>query len=178
MRETSCAIIGHRLLPRNKTDEIIQNLAGRILQLARLGITRFLTGGGIGFETLAAKTVLKCREENPDISLSLVLPGRDQAAKWPQDMVQVYENIKSQSDEIIYTSERVGYGSLLRRNHYMLDEADYLLCYATKATGRTVDMMHYAQRTNHTVINIAEAGSAGRAGSARGQSLPRRETGF
>ena len=98
-------------------------------KLVSLGVTRFFTGGNLGFDTLAAQVVLRVREDHPEVRLALVLPSRDQADKWPQRAVETYEDIKSSSDEVIYTSETGGYGAILRRNRYMMDESDYCLCF-------------------------------------------------
>lgn len=155
IRQTTCGIVGNRLIPRGQADIIANRLEKRILKLTSLGVTRFFTGGNLGFDTMAAEVVLKVRDTHPEVRLALVLPGRDQADKWPKHAVETYESIKARSDEIIYTSETSGYGSILRRNRYMMDESDYCLCYLTKNSGRTAEVVRYAERTDHPVINIA-----------------------
>lgn len=147
--------MGNRLLPRGQSEAIAARLERRVLKLVSLGVTRFFTGGNLGFDTLAAQVVLRVREDHPEVQLALVLPGRDQARKWPQRAVETYEEIKSRSDEVVYTSETGGYGAILRRNRYMMDESDYCLCYLTKTSGRTAELVRYAERTDHPVINIA-----------------------
>lgn len=127
-----------------------------ILKLASLGVVRFFTGGGLGFDTLAAQAVLTAREKNAAIRLALVLPCRDQAAKWPAAAVGLYESIKSRADEVIYTSDTACRGYLLKRNRYMVDESDYCLAHLSKTSGRTAQVVRYAEKTDHVVINIAE----------------------
>jgi len=118
-------------------------------------VTRFFTGGNLGFDTLAAQAVLRARAVNPSVTLALVLPSRDQAAKWPAPAVALYEEIKSKADEIIYTSDSPSRGHVLKRNRFMVDESDYCLTYLTKISGRTAQAVRYAERTDHVVINIA-----------------------
>lgn len=127
-----------------------------ILKLASMGVVRFFTGGALGFETLAAQVVLSAREKNAAIRLALVLPCRDQAAKWPVPAVTLYESIKSRADEVIYTSDTAARGYILKRNRYMVDESDYCLTYLTKTSGRTAQTVRYAEKTDHVVINVAE----------------------
>jgi len=127
-----------------------------ILKLAQMGIFRFFTGGGLGCETLAAQCVLSAREKNADIRLVLVLPCRDQAEKWPEAAVSLYESIKARADEVIYTSETSSRGHMLKRNRYMVDESDYCLTHLSKTSGRTAQTVRYAEKTDHIVINIAE----------------------
>ena len=156
MRQRTCCILGNRLLPRGQADEIAARLEDKILHLAGHGVTRFFTGGNLGFDTLAAQAVLRARAVNPAISLALVLPSRDQAAKWPAAAVDTYESIKSMADEIIYTSDSPARGHLLKRNRFMVDESDYCLTHLSKTSGRTAQTVRYAERTDHVVINIAE----------------------
>ena len=155
MRKHTCCIVGNRLLPRGQADEISARLEEKILKLVSFGVTRFFTGGGLGFDTLAAQTVLRVRAADPSVTLALVLPSRDQAAKWPAPAVETYESIKSQADEIIYTSETASRGHILKRNRFMVDESDYCLTHLTKASGRTAQTVRYAERTDHVVINVA-----------------------
>lgn len=147
--------MGNRLVPRGHAERIAECLEAKILKLASLGVTRFFTGGNVGFETLAAQVVLKAREEHPEIRLALVLPSKDQSEKWPANVVKIYEDIKEHSDEVIYTSESGGRGCLLRRNRYMMDESDYCLCYLIKSSGKTAELVRYAEKTDHPIINIA-----------------------
>lgn len=147
--------MGNRLLPRGQADQISARLEEKILKLAGFGVTRFFTGGNLGFDTLAAQTVLRVREENPEVRLVLVLPSRDQAAKWPARAVEMYEGIKAQADDVIYTSESAGRGHMLKRNRFMVDESDYCVTYLCKISGRTAQTVRYAERTGHVVINIA-----------------------
>ena len=143
-------------MPKGQSEKIAQRLEEKILKLARLGVTRFFTGGGLGFDTIAAQAVLSAREKNAAIRLILVLPCRDQAAKWPESAVELYESIKLRADEVIYTSDSASRGYLLKRNRYMVDESDYCLTHLSKTSGRTAQTIRYAEKTDHVVINVAE----------------------
>jgi len=100
--------------------------------------------------------VLRARAANPAVRLVLVLPSRAQAAKWPAPAVEMYESIKAQADDVIYTSDEASRGHVLRRNRFMVDESDYCLTYLTKISGRTAQTVRYAERTDHVIINIAK----------------------
>ena len=54
----TCCIVGDRLLPRKQTQVLIDRLEAKILKLVSLGVNRLFTGGGLGFDTLAAQVVL------------------------------------------------------------------------------------------------------------------------
>lgn len=58
------------------------------------GVVNFVTGGALGFDTLAAQAVLELRQRYAHIKLQLILPCKNQTAKWRTADQIVYENIK------------------------------------------------------------------------------------
>ena len=59
----------------------------------------FGAGGALGFDTIAAFTVLKLKESYHDIRLILVLPCLAQTRGWSREDVEKYEDIKSKADK-------------------------------------------------------------------------------
>lgn len=152
--QQSCCIVGDRLLPRRQTQEIADLLEQKILKLVSLGVTRFFTGGALGFDTFAAQVVLRLRDEHPEIRHILVLPSPEQSAKWPAPAVAVYESLKSRSNEVICTSDSASRGHIFKCYRFMIDSADYCLCYLAKASGYPAQAVRYAEKTDHVVIRI------------------------
>ncbi len=155
MELRTCCIIGNRLMPRGQAGMIAARIEEEIVKMHAQGVTRFMTGGGLGFETLAAQVVLQAREKHPGIRLVLALPSRDQAAKWPASSVAIYEGIKGQANEIVYTAETSGRGHLLKRNRYMVDQSEIVLAYLAKTTGRTVQTVKYAEKVGKEIVRIS-----------------------
>ena len=48
-------------------------------------------GGALGFDTLAAQTVLEMKKEYPQLRLILVLPCENQTRGWHSEDIAVYE---------------------------------------------------------------------------------------
>jgi uncharacterized phage-like protein YoqJ len=119
------------------------------------GISRFIAGGALGFDTLAAGTVLRLKKEFPSIRLVLVLPCPEQAQRWKQSDIERYENIKGRADEVIYTSQSYYKGCMQKRNRYMVDQSCCCVCYLTKKSGGTKSTIDYCIGQNVHVINIA-----------------------
>ena len=62
-----------------------RRLREEILDLAQKGVDTFLTGGALGFDTLAAQEVLRMRAMGlPSLKLVLALPYMNQEAQWSQ----------------------------------------------------------------------------------------------
>ena len=151
----SCAFTGHR--PRKfpwgygeTADACIrlkEALAKQIKKLAKAGYTDFLSGMAQGADTWAASAVLALRAKNPALRLHCVLPCRGQAAKWSDSARELYHDILSQADSVVYVSHDYHENCMLERNKYMVDHADCLLAvYNGEYHGGTAATVRYAQR--------------------------------
>lgn len=152
---TAC-FTGHRELPAEYLPEISKSLEDAVVALIEQGYCCFGAGGALGFDTLAAQTVLRLRERYPQIRLILVLPCLNQTRGWPQADIDTYEEIKRCADKVTYTSEHYFRGCMQKRNRHLVDNSSVCICYLTKPTGGTAYTVDYARRRGLQVINIAE----------------------
>lgn len=83
----SVCFIGHRILAEDKEKLSARLYALLVRLVTEQGITDYYTGGAVGFDALAALTVLKLRESYPEVILHLVLPCpfEEQSVKWNED---------------------------------------------------------------------------------------------
>lgn len=95
MIEKACCLTGHREIPPEDFAEIARRLEVTLIQLIEKGYLYFGTGGALGFDTLAAQTVLKLQTAYPYIKLILVLPCENQVEYWKQEDKLIYEAIKA-----------------------------------------------------------------------------------
>ena len=143
-RENCCCFTGHRHIAKEHIEKLTSNLPAMINGLANGGVTDFITGGALGFDTLAAMAVLKEREHNPDISLILALPCRKQTARWHKKDIALYNEILSLADEVIYVSEEYTNGCMLKRNRFMVDSSAHCIFYMSVPRGGTAYTVKYA----------------------------------
>ena len=122
------------------------------------GLTDFYIGGAIGFDTIAALTVLKLREKYPLIKLHLVLPcpPEEQSKYWSDSDRERYNEIVSSSDSIEIVSEQLTKECMKARNARLVEHADICFCYyngkkVRSGTGQTVRM---AQRKGIDIVNL------------------------
>ena len=71
-RERTCCFTGHRIIPAQVVPQLKAELAQTVTQLIDQGVTQFVTGGALGFDTMAAEEVLRQRKAHPDIRLHLM----------------------------------------------------------------------------------------------------------
>ena len=156
MRLQTCCFTGHRFLPENEKEKISLALESTVLSLIHSGYRYFGAGGALGFDTLAAQTVLRLRQSYPDIRLILVLPCVSQADKWPPADVAVYQEIMGQANKIVYTSHEYTAGCMFKRNRHLVDHSSVCICYLEKSTGGTAYTVDYARKRGLKIINLAE----------------------
>ena len=157
MRSKTVCFTGHRELPADNLPEISKHLEDTLATLIEQGYRYFGAGGALGFDTLAAQTVLRLRERYPQIRLILVLPCRSQTRGWSQADIDIYEEIKRRADKVTYTSENYFRGCMQKRNRHLVDSSSICICYLTKPTGGTAYTVNYARRCSLQILNIAQS---------------------
>lgn len=155
MREKTCCFTGHREIPPEEWAGIADRLEHIIISLYQQGIRVYEAGGALGFDTLAARTALRLRENYPGMKLILVLPCLTQTRGWKPEDVAEYESIKAQADHVVYTAQQYTRGCMHKRNRYLVDNSSVCVCYLTKERGGTAYTVNYAEKHKLKIINIA-----------------------
>ena len=155
MKNKTCCFTGHRVISAEDYPEIQKSLEIELRKLVNQGVRYFGAGGALGFDTMAALTVLKLRHEYPAIKLILVLPCREQAARWTDEDKKTYDYILKQADKTVYTSERYFNGCMQKRNRHLINSSGVCICYLTKDKGGAAYTVEYAQQKEVRIINLA-----------------------
>ena len=151
------AFTGHRTIAKNKFPLLTNALHKTINTLIGKGVTTYITGGALGFDTLAATAVLQARKVNPGIRLLLALPCTDQDAAWHENDKNTYRHILANADETIYVSNRPHFkGCMELRNRYLIEHSGSLIAYMTRKRSGSAQTVRLAHEKGLTVINLAE----------------------
>ena len=156
MRNETCCFTGHRQIPSGEREKIIERLNKTITKLYRRGVRYYGTGGALGFDTLAAQTVIRLRESCPGMKLILVLPCLTQTRGWRSEDVTEYEHIKAQANKVVYTAQQYTRGCMHKRNRHLVNYSGVCVCYLTKGSGGTAYTVRYAKTEGLEIINIAQ----------------------
>ena len=105
-RMRTCCFTGHWQIPLGERAEITSRLERAISSLYQKGIRYYGAGGALGFDTIAAQTVIRLRESCPGMKLILVLPCLTQTRGWKPEDVAEYERIKAEADKTVYTTQQ------------------------------------------------------------------------
>ncbi len=152
----SICFTGHRELSNDSFASIGSILKQTIRVLIKHGAHRFLTGGALGFDTLAALCVLETKKDFPDISLELILPCRNQTIRWSDADKAVYNEILIHADRIEYLHDSYTSTCMHDRNRRLVDECDLCVAYLEHSGGGTAYTVAYALKSDTEVINIAD----------------------
>ena len=156
MRERTACFTGHREISSFQSFTIRRKLKKTLPELIKQGYCYFGTGGALGFDTIAAQTVLDLRKKYPNIKLILVLPCVTQADRWNKNDREIYEYIKEQADKVVYISDQYTRGCMHKRNRHLVENSSVCICYLTQRTGGTAYTVNYALNKGLKVENIAE----------------------
>lgn len=155
MRGQTCCFTGHRKIPPEERADIASRLECVIVSLYQRGIRFYGAGGALGFDTLAARAVIRLRENCLSMKLILVLPCLTQTKGWRPENVAEYEYIKAQADKVVYTAQQYTPDCMHKRNRHLVDNSGTCVCYLTKDSGGTAYTVRYAKKRGLDIINIA-----------------------
>ena len=156
MRKQTVCFTGHRKIPPERLSVVARRLRETIIKLIEDGYLYFGAGGALGFDTLAAQTVLELKTIYPQIKLILVLPCLSQTKGWSARDIEIYEDIKLKADKVVYTSQEYIKGCMHKRNRHLVDNSNTCICYLTEKSGGTAYTVDYARNNNLTIINLGE----------------------
>ncbi len=154
---TAVCFTGHRTLPRAKTAALQAALCEKIRAFAKDGVTDFLAGGAVGFDTLASICVLNLQKEFPGIRLFLILPCINHTAVWNKHSLALFDRIKEKASGIHYvTQEPYKAGCMQARNRYLVDHASACIAFLSQEKGGTAFTVSYAKKKGVPVTNLAD----------------------
>ena len=142
----SCFFTGHRIIPYAQADRIRLTTRRFCIDLIEnYGVTDFIAGGALGFDTLAEIVVLDLKRIYPQIKLHLYLPCRNQFAKWNKKDIEIWKRILNEADDYRYiTDSNYVTGCMQLRNHTMVRDAYYGIAYYTHGRSGTASTIKYA----------------------------------
>lgn len=153
----SCAFTGHRRLTASQHQRCEALLTMVIPRLVRGGVNRFCAGGALGFDTLAAETLLDLRDRRGlDLTLTIAVPCPGQDAKWPPALRKKYREILDRADSVELLADEYYSGCMQARNRYMVDRSERLIAFwiPDQTAGGTAMTVNYALKQGRKVLNL------------------------
>jgi len=156
LKDKTCFFTGHRDIPPDQYPAVQKKIEQAVQNLIAQGVQYFGVGGAMGFDTLAAFTVLQLKKEHPDIRLALILPCKNHDFSWQGEDQHLLNKMKTQADKVVYLAERYYSGCMYKRNRHMADSSGWAIVYLDRETGGTAYTVSYAKSVGVRIINLAE----------------------
>ena len=155
-KEFACFFTGHRIIANSKIAAIEERIEREAETLINdKGVTDFITGGARGFDTIAARVIIRLKKKYDYIKLHLYLPCYDQMEKWSARDRYTARMIMSYADSKLYAVEgNYVAGCMQLRNKKMANDAEYCIAYMNNPRSGTASTVSYARDIGDTVINI------------------------
>ncbi len=149
-----CAFTGHRQI-KSAHEHKLSDLLSRAVKYAyERGCLDFYAGGALGFDTCAAKEVIKFRLTHKNVRLVLILPHVGQSDNWTQRQRVLYDYIRQCADEVIYIADEYYDGCLKERNLRLVENADILIAYSGRTNSGAAQTVRMAQKLGIDVYNL------------------------
>lgn len=154
-----CFFTGHRYISLQDTAYIKSEIIRLCEELINNhNVNTFIAGGALGFDTIAALTVLELKKKYPHIKLHLYFPCTDQTKKWTERQKELWEKIKCDADNYRYiTNSEYVNGCMQLRNRAMVEDAYYGIAYCTKNFGGTASTVKFAAEKSRKIAIIKKA---------------------
>ena len=133
------------------SDEEKEKLKQLLIKEIRKNPTcKFYLGGYGDFDSLCLRTLRELKTDFPDIELLFITPYLDKN-------YSKLEFAKYHYDDVIFPPlESVPRKfAILKRNEWMVEEADLVIAYVMYSWGGAVKTLEYAKRKKKTIINLA-----------------------
>lgn len=155
MNHNTCCFTGHRLLPHDKIESIMNRLNEEIDNLYRQGVTDYISGGELGFDQIAASLIIALKERGYNMHLTFALPCKNQSERWMPEQQRHYQKLLKEADKIIYVSEQFTPDCMKKRNFYMVDNSAFCICGLISEKSGTGQTVRYARKKGLRIINVA-----------------------
>ena len=128
----TCVFTGHRELPLDFPKRKLKNT---LEELISLGVDTFLCGMAVGFDLLAAETVLSLRKKHPKIKLVACIPCIGQEKYFSKADQKRYVAAVKKADKQVVLADSYYRGCMQERDKYMAERGDVMVAYCTKTEG-------------------------------------------
>lgn len=113
----------------------------------------FLVGRNGDFDQLCSSAVLRAKKRYRDDNSSLILVLPYDTAHY-RDNQDGYEDYYDDIEVCFDASRTHPKGAIQKRNRYMVDRADLIMCYIDHESGGAYQTIQYAKKQGKEIINI------------------------
>lgn len=143
-------------LELNLLTNLMNRLTRVIKELYDSGYSTFISDLNEGFEMMAAESVVKLKNEYPDIKLIAVIqyPGYENQFSSPDKYR--YKRIIEDADKSIIISKVKTKDTQQQSSKFILSNSSLIMCYSNGKPYRSEEIYNEALQTHMPIINLCE----------------------
>lgn len=150
----TCCFTGHRSIEPQHAERLPLVLENAVRAAVSEGYFIFVCGGALGFDTLAAETVLSLKNELSHINLIVVAPYEGQADNWSSADRLRYERIRNACDDYRCLSANYTTQCMRKRNRYMVELSGGCIAYCTHSRSGSSQTVGMARENGLQIIDL------------------------
>ena len=154
-RNHTCCFTGHRIIEERHRPLLPGLLEAALREPIADGYYTFAAGGALGFDTLAAETVLSLRREFSHLRLIVVAPFAGQPDGWSRADALRYERIREASSDFICLGASYTRDCMRRRNLALVEMSAACVSYCLHERTGTSQTVGFALREGLVHIPLA-----------------------
>ena len=147
----ACCFSGHRELDEDFSEKLLKKEILSLIQ--KENVKTFYCGMAMGFDLIAGELVAKLKKKY-SLTLIACIPFYGQEKHFSLEDKERYSLLLKNCDEQVVLSEKFVRGCYQKRNRYMVDNSDFLICYLRKDEGGTAYTVNYFKKhkTNEIIM--------------------------
>lgn len=154
MQQQTACLTGHRHMTAEERVTVRAQLERTLCTLIEEGVTYFGVGGAIGFDLLAAQTILSLKDRYEAVRLIVVLACRDQAARWHAADAATLADVCVRADKVVCLQDTYTPECMKTRDRYLVDHSGVCVCWLTHYGGGTGYTEQYALKNGKRVVHV------------------------
>lgn len=156
-RNFTCCFTGHRQISPEHAQDLPSVVEDAIRQLIAQGYFIFVAGGAMGFDTLAAETVLMLKSDFPQLRLIIVAPCADQSDGWADADKRRYERLRQAADDYICLEAAYTPSCMRKRNRCLVEMSSACLAYCLRPRSGSAQTVALADTHGLDIIDIVSS---------------------
>ena len=134
--------------------ELKQRLYDTVEAVWSAGFEHFICGMAEGSDLYFCEAVIALRREHPDITLEAAVPFEGQADKWPKAQRERYQRLICECDSVVLIQQDYSPGCMMKRNRYMVDNAQLIIACYDGQSGGTLNTLRYAMENDVQILHL------------------------
>ena len=123
--------------------------------IIELNVNHFISGMALGTDLICAEVVMLLKNKYPYILLECAIPCKKQYSKWHENQKKRYFEILNKADKITLIQEEYTPECMMKRNKYMISQADYVIAiYTGIKSGGTYKTIQEAEKCGKGIFII------------------------